>query len=191
MSSKRIGLRAVSFFFAVVLGCSAAFAAGLPTYGRVAPFELVNRDGRKISASTLRGKIWIADFIYTRCTDTCPLLTHKMFALSHKLSSPVQIVSFTVDPSHDTPAVLDAYAKRFGVAPGRWYFLTGGEKALAQVFRKSFMLAVAKQKDGTVAHTTKFALIDAAGNIRGYYDGDSDASLAKLARDAAGLAKRG
>jgi protein SCO1 len=88
---------------------------------------LIERSGKQVSLADLRGKIWIADFIYTHCTDTCPLQTADMAKLQDRwLKEPkVELVSFSVDPEHDTPQVLSRYAGRFKADPKRWLFLTG------------------------------------------------------------------
>jgi cytochrome oxidase Cu insertion factor (SCO1/SenC/PrrC family) len=100
---------------------------GAAKRGTVPDFSLLERSGKQVSLADLRGKIWIADFIYTHCTDTCPLQTADMAKLQDRwLKEPkVELVSFSVDPEHDTPQVLSRYAGRFKADPKRWLFLTG------------------------------------------------------------------
>ncbi|MDE2511283.1 MAG: SCO family protein [Elusimicrobia bacterium] len=139
----------------------------------------------------LRGRVWIADFVYTRCAGPCPMLSANMAGLQKRLPKSVGLLSFTVDPDHDSPEVLTEYARKFGADPQRWWFVAGDKPSLVKLFRDGFQIAVAESaaapEGQNVAHTTKFVLIDGEGRIRGYYDGDDNASLAKLAADASRL----
>ncbi|HEY7676747.1 MAG TPA: SCO family protein, partial [Candidatus Methylomirabilis sp.] len=117
---------------------------GPPVYGRVPDFSLVERSGRRVEASNLQGKVWIADFIYTHCTDTCPLQSAQMARLQKEYAGipDLRLVSITVDPARDTPQVLAWYAARFGADPARWLFLTGGKAAIFRLAREGFRLGV-------------------------------------------------
>jgi protein SCO1/2 len=98
----------------------------------------------------------------------------------------VRLVSFTVDPEHDTPVVLAGYAKRFSADPGQWYFLTGPLATLNEIDREGFKLG---GMDGSLAHSTRFVLVDPRGRIRGYYHTDEDDGLKQLISDIRRLAK--
>ena len=100
---------------------------GLRQYGSVPEFSLTERSGKRIGLPQLRGTIWIADFIYTSCEDTCPLQTAEMAKLQDELSAQkaVKLLSFSVDPERDTPSVLSEYAERYNAHTDRWLFLTG------------------------------------------------------------------
>jgi cytochrome oxidase Cu insertion factor (SCO1/SenC/PrrC family) len=113
-------------------------------YGRVPDFSLVERSGRRVEASNLQGKVWIADFIYTHCTDTCPLQSAQMARLQKEYADvpDLRLVSITVDPARDTPQVLAWYAARFGADPARWLFLTGEKAAIFRLAREGFRLGV-------------------------------------------------
>lgn len=115
-----------------------------PVYGRVPAFSLIERSGRPLRASDLRGVVWIADFIYTRCTDTCPLQSAQMARLQaeYRDAADLRLVSVTVDPARDTPRVLARYAARFGADPPRWLFLTGDKAAILHLAREGFRLGV-------------------------------------------------
>jgi len=121
-----------------------------PVYGNAPDFSLVERSGRAVQASALRGKVWIADFIYTHCTDTCPLLSAQMARLQaeYRDAPDLRLVSITVDPARDTPEVLARYAARFGADPARWLFLTGEQAAIFRLAREGFRLGV-EQPAGT------------------------------------------
>ncbi len=169
-----------------------------PVLGAVPPFSLVNRDGRTVTQADLAGAPWIADFVFTRCAASCPLMTERMAKLAKDLDlatpaepgSPpagprLRFVSFTVDPDHDTPAVLAAYAARYQ-APPAWLFLTGPQATLHHLSRDGFKLAVepagGPEKE-PILHSTRFVLVDGRGRIRGYYDGFDGESVRKLERD--------
>ena len=101
--------------------------AELPDLGEVPEFAFIDTSGETIRRADLDGDYWIVDFIFTRCTGTCPLLSSRMFAIQSALTDddPVRLVSVSVDPEFDTPEVMAAYAERFKAEPGRWLFLTG------------------------------------------------------------------
>ena len=123
---------------------------GLKVFGTVPDFSLIQRDGRRITPADLRGKVWIANFIYTHCTETCPLQSAQMARLQADFSAEanVRLVSFTVDPEQDTPKVLAEYAGRFGADSERWLFLTGEKRAIYSLAINGFHLGVADPEEG-------------------------------------------
>jgi cytochrome oxidase Cu insertion factor (SCO1/SenC/PrrC family) len=152
-------------------------AESLNHYGPVPDFAFTERSGRTVSLDQLRGKIWIADFIYTTCTDTCPLQTAMMARLQQEyIDKPeIQFVSFSVDPERDTPPVLTAYAAKHQADAARWYFLTGQRDRMIRLIQDGFHLAVATMQiggdaSGMITHSPRFVLIDKETRIRGYYD---------------------
>jgi cytochrome oxidase Cu insertion factor (SCO1/SenC/PrrC family) len=163
----------------------------LKKLGVVPPFSLTERSGRNITNQDLLGKIWVADFIFTTCPGPCPLVTAGMAKIQEAVQHDprVQLVTFTVDPTDDTPAVLAAYADKFGADPYRWWFLTGQEKPLYDLIQNGFYQAVEDNHGQQlqpgqyiVTHSTKLVLVDASGNMRGFYDGvDSDGRAELLA----------
>lgn len=169
---------------------------GPPVLGRVPPFSLVDQQGEAITHRDLTGRPWVADFIFTRCALSCPMMTTRMATLDDELPPEVALVSVTVDPEHDTPEILADYAAAFG-ASERWYFLTGPEEEILGLVSAGFHLAVDPDPPpGTaspqepIVHSTRFALVDAEGRIRGYYDGMSAQGLELLRRDLRGLEGR-
>jgi len=144
-----------------------------------------------LTLETLRGRVWIADFVYTRCAGPCPMLTANMASLQKSLPKKIGFLSFTVDPDHDEPEVLTLYARKFGADPQRWFFLTGEKTELIKLVRDGFLLPVVENAAALpgerFAHSTKFVLIDDQGRVRGWYDGDDAAALAKLEADAKAL----
>jgi protein SCO1/2 len=170
---------------------------GLQSFGKVPPFSLTERSGGTVQASDLSGKVWIADFIYTNCTDTCPVQSAEMKRLQDRFAGEpdFRLVSFSVDPKRDTPAVLTKYAARFGADASRWLFLTGTEGAVRRLAEDGFHLAateIANPKGGEPeqVHSPRFALVDRSGDIRGYYVSTEKEALARLGRDAEALFRR-
>jgi protein SCO1/2 len=171
-----------------------------PVIAPVPAFTLVERSGRPISRDDLSGRPWVADFIFTRCSGMCPALSTRMAELRRALRErglDARLVSFSVDPSHDTPEVLREYATRFGADDG-WLFVTGDRDALYQLIGQGFKLSVAERSpeqaaDGgeLITHSDRFILVDAEGRIRGYYHGAEAETVPALVRDLAALQPRG
>lgn len=117
---------------------------GLQVFGTLPDFSLIERSGRHVALADLRGKVWIANFIYTHCTDTCPLQSARMAKLQDDFvgERDLRFVSITVDPMRDTPKVLGEYATRFGADPDRWLFLTGEKQAIYALAQQGFYLNV-------------------------------------------------
>jgi enediyne biosynthesis protein E4 len=160
-------------------------------YGSVPDFSLTERGGKILSLSDLRNAIWIADFIYTNCTDTCPMQTAAMAQLQDQLPNQIdlKLVSFSVDPERDTPAVLSEYAARYKADARRWLFLTGDKKQVAHLVQDGFRLSAVPADDasGAVLHSTRFVLVDRQSRIRGYYDSRDREALQRLKNDVAKL----
>jgi protein SCO1/2 len=164
-------------------------------YGAVPPFTLTERSGATVSLDDLRGTWWVADFIFTRCGSICPLLSTQMSRLAASVPDldrgDVRFVSISVDPAHDTPEVLEAYAARYvpEQAGGFWLFLTGSREEIHALVGEGLHLSVIdRTAEGVpagelITHTERFVLIDPAGRIRGYYHGTEEDSVRRLAAD--------
>jgi protein SCO1/2 len=182
---------------AAACGRGEASRAKLDVYGAVPDFSFVDQAGATVRAADLRGRVSIANFIFTRCPTVCPVTSSKMRRIGQRLSGrrdSIQLVSFSVDPDHDTPAVLAAYAARYGADPSRWRFLTGPADRVRDAVVHGFKLALERRggpTDGTpdIVHDAHFVLIDPDLRIRGYYDSDESARLDQLVTDATTLAK--
>jgi len=167
----------------------------LPIYGEVPPFALTERTGQEISRDSLKGKVWVASFIFTHCAGQCPLLCEKLKEVQRKFrfKEHFRLVSITMDPERDTPEVLEDYANRFQADPYKWLFLTGGKKEIDSLVQNGFRLA-SSGDDGSapesIIHSFKVVLVDRNGRIRGYYDGLEDGSIKQLIRDTKGLIKK-
>lgn len=163
----------------------------LPVLRRVLPFALTDQSGKKVTQEDLKGKIWVADFIYTSCPGPCPAETLRMKEIQDLVANlpNVRLVSISVDPGTDTPAVLQRYAEAHGADPAKWLFLTGGVKEIWLLASESFAFAVGENppnrpaEEGPVFHSTQFALVDSAGRIRSYYDGLKSSTPARVAQD--------
>ena len=160
------------------------------SYGMVPEFVLVNQDGKNFGSAQLRGKIWIADFIYTTCPGPCPMISSRMSELQKPLEkTDVHLVSFSVDPTKDTPQVLRGYAEKLQAEPGRWDFLTGPQSTIYNLSRNGFKLAVSdgSEDNGIPVHSTRMILVDRHGAIRGYYDAVEPDAVTKLVADTTHL----
>jgi protein SCO1/2 len=171
-------------------------SVNMKPYGTVPEFTLTERDGSLVSLQQLRGKIWIADFIYTSCTDTCPLQSAMMEKLQQEYAAnpDIQLVSFTVDPERDTPEVLTTYAATFKADPKRWYFLTGQKQRILRLVQEGFHLGVTTLSSdvdpaATIGHSSRFVLVDKEGRIRGYYDTGDPEAVVRLKNDIDTLVK--
>jgi protein SCO1/2 len=147
-------------------------------------FTLVDQDGKPFGNAQLSGHPWVADFIYTTCATQCPLMSLKMQSLQAQLPDDVKLVSFSVDPQHDTPAVLADYAGRYRAQPGRWFFLTGQEKLVYQVISGMKIGLIPAQAGNPIQHDVHFILVDRWGRVRGAYDSDGPAQIDQLVSDA-------
>lgn len=160
--------------------------APLPVLTQLPDFQLVERNGQTLGLADLRGKVWIADFIFTRCPGPCPRMSSRMTSLQRDLSGNdgLRLVSITVDPDFDTQAVLAKYAAQYQAEEGRWFFLTGDKTAIHQLAKSGFLVGGV---DDVTLHTTRFVLIDRQGRVRGYYSSSDEDELQKLRNDARAL----
>ena len=184
----------ILFMLGVVGGLTSAsgHAVGederLPQIRPAPTFRLRTQDNFLLSLSHLHGKIVVVTFIYTSCTDTCPLLTAKMASLQTApgadFGPKVFFVSITVDAERDTPAVLKRYAQAHGANFVGWAFLTGTPAEIQDVARR-YGLYHKKRTHGDVDHTFLTSLVDQSGTLRVQYMGvrfDPDELLRDLHR---------
>lgn len=184
-----------SVIFCIVISLISACRPAPPPQRELPDFALsaTSSDGkaRPLRRASLLGRVWVADFVFTRCTGPCPILSARMARAQDRLPASVGLISFSVDPDHDTPSVLAAYAARYGADPARWLFVTGPKAEITRLVKDGFLLPVAENAAARpgerVAHSSRFVLIDAQARVRGWYDGEDEAALARLERDAAAL----
>jgi protein SCO1/2 len=180
---------ALAVTIAVVLGgCEPV--QSVPVWTTLPEFVLIDQDSQPYGTDQLRGRPWIADFIFTHCPGRCPMLTREMARIQTDLRGKgwddVQLVSISVDPENDTPEVLAAYASKHGAQKGNWRFLTGQRDQIWSLGVDGFKLPIADTEDGfdgPILHSNKFVLTDRQGRIRGYYDALEKPARAKLLRD--------
>jgi len=154
-------------------------APPLDDFGPAGDFSLTERDGSTITNADLAGKVWIASFVFTRCTGPCPQVTGTMARLQSELKGEpdVRFVTFTVDPKRDRPDELKRYADHFRADAERWLFLTGDEETIHRLLTKGFMVAAGRSEQPNPPfgqefdHSTLLVVVDKQGNIRGYYPG--------------------
>ncbi|MBW3600117.1 MAG: VCBS repeat-containing protein, partial [Planctomycetes bacterium] len=161
-----------------------------PVLGQAPEFTLTDQDGQSFGASDLQGKVWIANFIFTRCRATCPMQTQQMAALQAALAKDpswpgVRLLSISVDPEYDRPDILKAYATLAGAEHSQWKFLTGDREKIWRTAKEGFHLPVADDARNSampIMHDSKFVLVDRQGRIRGYFDVLEEGGLAELQR---------
>ncbi len=163
----------------LVLPISCQTAVPPEDFGPIGSFALTERNGSTVTDSDLRGKVWVASFVFTRCTSTCPQVTRTMSQLQGDLlgNQDVRLVTFTVDPERDDAKELERYAQHFEANPERWLFLTGKEDEIHKLLNKGFKVGVERRKGDKVKpgdefeHSTRLVVVDRKGHIRGYFSG--------------------
>jgi cytochrome oxidase Cu insertion factor (SCO1/SenC/PrrC family) len=174
-----VALTLLVAFLLVQLKSRSSTGQPLPVYGQIADFALTNQNGRAVSLADLRGRVWVADIIFTRCPGPCLKMTKQMQALQNALppDSPTKLVTLTTDADYDTPPVLKAYAERFGADPRRWMFLTGTRKDIAKLAIDSLKLTAIEKKpeerespQDLFVHSTIFIIADKRGQLRGVFE---------------------
>jgi protein SCO1 len=157
----------------------------LPVLSTVPDFSLRDQDDKNISLADLKGKIWVADLIFTKCEGICPTMSSNFSRLQGSVGD-VRLVSFSVDPEYDSGLVLRDYAARFHADPVKWTFVTGDRPTIFNLAKKGFLLGVDSaglSPDALVTHSEKFVLIDKKGQMRGYYDGTDSTSEVRILQD--------
>ncbi|MGY5342594.1 SCO family protein [Paenibacillus glucanolyticus] len=160
----------------------------------VQPFEYINQDEEEVSLADLKGKVWIADFVFTRCITVCPTMTANMAELQQRLSDAgleATLVSFSVDPERDEPAALKSYLGKFDANFTNWHALTGYtfediKSFVLQSFKAPIAMDTAADQ---VIHGTSFYLIDQSGTVVAKYDGNIDPPYDKILKDVKSLLK--
>jgi protein SCO1/2 len=153
----------------------------LPVIGRISDFNLTNQNNEAVSLKRLRGKVWVADIIFTRCPGPCAAMTDHLAELQPLLPAgdETRIVSLTSDPEYDTPEVLRKYAQDHGADTNRWWFLTGPKQALRELAVNDFKFVDLETKpeerkapEDLFIHSTWYVLVDGRGQVHGWEDQD-------------------
>lgn len=156
-------------------------------YEKIADFSLINQSNQNVGLKDLKGKIFVADFIFTRCGNPtfCPMMSVEMQRVQEKFvgDESVKLISFSIDPEFDTPAVLKKYAEKYQANPQQWMFLTGSKSIIYKLAKESFKVTALDDKEAVTpefSHTNVFTLVDREGRIRGYYHGNDREEVDKL-----------
>ena len=163
------------------------------TFREVSGFSLTTQEGETLTLEQLRGKVWIANFVFTSCAAECLVLSSRLAELQEEFRGfdDVAFVSFSVDPQTDTPARLRTYAERWRADPERWFFLTGEAAQIDKIAVESFLVSVSREgaetSSGNLLHSNKIALVDRSGRVRAYVEGLPRESLYSLSQIVAQL----
>jgi protein SCO1/2 len=172
-------MRRLLLAFTLLTGCG---GSSLPVLYDVPPFTLTSEQGAPFSSDSLKGQVWVADFIFTHCPGPCLRLSHQMKQLQDQTQA--RLVSFTVDPQRDTPAVLEQYARRYRAQSARWNFLTGPADQLNYLSRTVFKVG---DIQADLVHSTRLILVDRQMRIRGFYDSADAEAMPQLIAAIAAL----
>lgn len=197
MTVSRGVVAAVIVLLASMAGCEDE--EPIPHIGALPSFELVDQSGAPFRSEDMRGKVWVANFVFTSCPTICPALSRRMMELQGRFEgqkAALGLVSFSVDPENDTPEVLREYAARHEADPSMWTWVTGPTERVSDTVVNGFRLAMGEPtpvgagEQYEIMHSAHFVLIDRRGNIRGYYASD-DEGTAKLVQDVERLIEEG
>lgn len=175
----------------------------LEKIGSAPKFELINQDNVKITNENYKGKVYVLEFFFTTCPSICPKMNQSMLNIEKTFfgNPNFGIASITIDPKHDTPAVLKAHKELLGAKSSNWNFLTGDKRYIIDLSNKGFNLYAGENSkvNGGFEHSGSFALIDKNGNIRCrkddygnpilYYDGLDKKGVRDIQQDIAILLK--
>ncbi|EIJ38730.1 SCO family protein [Galbibacter orientalis] len=169
--------------------------------GKVPGFEFVDQHGNTITNEDYKGKVYVVEFFFTTCPTICPVMTGNMVKIQNKFkrNEDFAVASFSINPEHDTPEVLLAYAKEYGITSPNWHLLTGDMEQVYELSNTGFNLYAGQNANvnGGFEHSGLFALIDRNGFIRSradnfgnpivYYDGTTDEGVKMIEQDIATL----
>jgi len=145
------------------------------TYHTIADFQFVDQDSSIITNETFDGQVYVADFFFTTCPTICPKMKQQMLRIYgvYKDDPEVAILSHTIDPKHDTVALLHDFADKLGVESSKWHFVTGDQDEIYDIGEKSYMVVANEDPNapGGYIHSGAFLLVDKQRRIRGVYDG--------------------
>lgn len=156
-------------------------------YHTIRPFFFTNQYNQPVTETTVKGRIYVADFFFATCQSICPQMSSQLVHVQEAFAKDdsVLILSHTVNPEHDTVEVLKGYADSYGAIKGKWHFLTGSKKDIYALAKDSYLVN-ALEDDGTpegFLHSELFMLVDTYGRIRGTYDGTDPVAVQKLIAD--------
>ncbi|ARS35971.1 SCO family protein [Pontibacter actiniarum] len=155
-------------------------------YHQIPDFAFVDQDSQRVTQETVDGKVYVTDFFFTTCPTICPKMKSQMLRVyeAYKDNPQVMLLSHSIDPTHDTVAVLHDYAERLGIESDKWHLVTGDKDSIYDIAMKYLVPA---QEDGGAeggfTHGGHFILVDGNRHIRGIYDGTKAESVDQLIQD--------
>lgn len=187
-------LVAIFSIFLILAGCSNNDFQGNMDV-EVQDFNYVNQENEKVSLNDLKGTVWLANFIFTNCKTVCPPMTRNMADLQKQLNeegiTDYRIVSFSVDPTNDTPEVLKSYISKYDADTTNWDLLTGYDQEEIRAFaEKSFQtLAIPEPNSDQFMHGTSFFLVNKEGTVVKSYSGNEEVPFDEIVLDVEQLTK--
>ena len=163
-----------------------------PPIAEVPDFSFTTQEGKTLTKADLFGKVWVVDFIFTRCSGPCPIMTSRMIELASKVAKlpDVKLVSVSVDPVYDTPAVLAQYANNIQADPSQWYFVTGPLNKITAFTQQGMKQTLVSEPGAMPNHSTRFMIVDQTGMIRSYYDVNDPEVIQKILIDVGNLVRQ-
>ena len=156
-------------------------------YHTIPDFKFVNQEGDTVTAQNFKDKIYVADFFFTTCPTICPVMKKQLKKVYEKIQgqNDIAILSHTIDPEHDTPAVLKEYAQDLGVKGTQWMFVTGNREKIYEIGEKQYLVVAGADSTapGGYIHSGAFVLIDKEKRVRGMYNGTDDEATKRLMVD--------
>lgn len=158
-------------------------------YATVPPFSFINQEGDSVTQALVQNKIYVADFFFVSCPTICPIMKREMLRVyqAYKGDSSLYLLSHTIDPQHDTVALLKQFATDLGVDGRQWQFLTGEREKIYEMAEKGYYATALPDstEPGGFVHSGGFILVDRQGRVRGIYDGTDAQKVDELIADIA------
>jgi protein SCO1/2 len=166
---------AFGFSYPIYRSLNRTLPPDLPVIAHVPAYELINENGQRFGSKELAGRVYLANFVFTRCPTVCPKMLGELEKIQKRVRGTgrqVAIVTFTVDPEYDNEKVLFDTARARKANPHVWTFLTGSDKeAMFKLYRDGFKVGVEHNPKNLfdIAHSEKIVLVDTENRVRGYY----------------------
>lgn len=194
---KKLLLPYVLLIVLILSACSGGGFKAEHNY-KIEPFEFTNQHNEKVSLDDLKGNVWLAQFVFTNCTSACPPMMSNMADVDKKLIDEgienYKIVSFSIDPTFDTPEIMQEYLDMYDIQDqSKWVMLTGyTQEKITDFAAKSFKTLVADIPDSDqVMHATYFSLVNQKGEVVKTYNGMTDVPFDQIIKDMKALSKEG
>lgn len=160
----------------------------------IADFAFLDQDSTWVTNATFQDQVYVADFFFTSCPTICPVMKQQMLRVyeAYETEPQVAILSHTIDPKHDTVALLRDFANKLGVNTNKWHFVTGDLETIYQLGETSYMVPASEDSEapGGFIHSGAFLLVDQKRQIRGVYDGTVPEQVDLLIKDIKRLIKK-